>query len=142
MKFRRQQRAQSGIDITPLIDVVFLMLIFFMVSTTFTREAHLELSLPEAEAIPANDSETRLELVVTASGNFSLNGKALVNGQLQTIMSALRQESDGDTSQPVVVTADANTPHEFVVRAMDAAGRLGFSRLSITTRLPDEGASG
>ena len=110
MKFRRQQRAPGGIDITPLIDVVFLMLIFFMVSTTFTREAHLEISLPEAEAIPANDTETRLELVVTASGSFSLNGRALVNGQLQTIMSALRQESDGDTSQPLAIPLMMNPP--------------------------------
>jgi len=139
VKFRRKQRVETGIDITPLIDVVFLMLIFFMVSTTFTREAHLQLTLPEADATPVDEHEQRLELLVAATGIFSLNGKTLVNTRVETVMAALREASAGDTSQPLMITADAKTPHELVVRAMDAAGRLGFSRLSITTRLPEEG---
>jgi biopolymer transport protein ExbD len=139
VKFRRKQRVETGIDITPLIDVVFLMLIFFMVSTTFTREAHLQLTLPEAEATPVDEREQRLELLVAATGMFSLNGKTLVNSRIETVMAALREASSGDTTQPLTITADAKTPHELVVRAMDAAGRLGFSRLSITTRLPEEG---
>ena len=141
MKFRRKQRVEPGIDITPLIDVVFLMLIFFMVSTTFTREAHLQLSLPEADAVPEADQRERLELVIAASGNYALNGKVLVNSRIETIMAALGEASGGDVEQPLVITADAKTPHELVVRAMDAAGRIGFSRLSITTRLPQEGGS-
>ena len=139
MKFRRKQRVEPGIDITPLIDVVFLMLIFFMVSTTFTREAHLQISLPEADAVPEADQRERLELVIAASGNYALNGKVLVNSRIETIMAALGEASGGDVEQPLVITADAKTPHELVVRAMDAAGRIGFSRLSITTRLPQEG---
>jgi biopolymer transport protein ExbD len=126
VKFRRRQRVEVGLDITPLIDVVFLMLIFFMVSTTFTREAHLQISLPEADAAPALDEKDGLELIVAASGSYALNGKVLVNSRIETLLAAL-------------ITADAKTPHELVVRAMDAAGRLGFSRLSITTRLPREG---
>lgn len=141
MKFRRKQRVEPGIDITPLIDVVFLMLIFFMVSTTFTREAHLQISLPEADAVPEADQRERLELVIAASGNYALNGKVLVNSRIETIMAALGEASGGDVEQPLVITADAKTPHELVVRAMDAAGRIGFSRLSITTRLPQEGGS-
>lgn len=139
MKFQRKQRVESGIDVTPLIDVVFLMLIFFMVSTTFTREAHLQLTLPEADANRAVDEEQRLEIIVSAQGAYALNGKVLVNTQIETIMAALRDQSGGDTTQPLVITADAKTTHELVVRAMDAAGRLGFVNLSITTRLPDEG---
>ena len=118
MKFRRKQRVEAGIDITPLIDVVFLMLIFFMVSTTFTREAHLQISLPEADATPAVDEKKK--------------GKSALEKWLG-------EASGGDVTQALVITADAKTPHELVVRAMDAAGRLGFSRLSITTRLPQEG---
>lgn len=138
MKFQRKRRAETGIDVTPLIDVVFLMLIFFMVSTTFTREAHLQIELPEADASRTVDEEQRLEIIVSASGSYALNGKMLVNTQIDTLISALRQESAGNSSQPLVITADAKTPHELVVRAMDAAGRLGFVHLSITTRLPDE----
>ena len=72
MKFQRKQRVESGIDVTPLIDVVFLMLIFFMVSTTFTREAHLQLTLPEADATPSVDEGERLEIIVSATGTLSL----------------------------------------------------------------------
>ena len=89
MKFRRKQRVEAGIDITPLIDVVFLMLIFFMVSTTFTREAHLQISLPEADATPAVDEKVRLELIVAASGSYALNGKVLVNSRIETLLAAL-----------------------------------------------------
>jgi biopolymer transport protein ExbD len=139
VKFQRKQRVETGIDVTPLIDVVFLMLIFFMVSTTFTREAHLQLRLPEADAARSADEEQRLEIIVSAQGSYSLNGKVLVNSQIETLMAALRDQSGGNAAQPLVITADAQTPHELVVRAMDAAGRLGFVELSITTRLPDEG---
>jgi len=138
VKFRRRTRAQTGVDVTPLIDVVFLMLIFFMVSTTFTKEAHLDLVLPEADAEPVNGESAAMELIVNASGGYILNGKPLINGKTETIMAALNDISSGDTDQPVLITADARTPHELVVRAMDAAGRLGFSKLSITTRLPEE----
>ncbi len=139
MKFRRRLRTETGIDITPLVDVVFLMLIFFMVSTTFTREAHLQLTLPEARASATARSDESLELLVTASGTMALNGRTLVNSSIETIMAALREASGGDVSQPLVISADASTAHEFVVRAMDAAGRSGFSHLRITTRLAEEG---
>jgi len=139
VKFRRRPRVESGIDITSLVDVVFLMLIFFMVSTTFTNRAHLQLTLPEARANPDALNDAALELVVTASGTVALNGRALVNSRIETIMAALTEASGGDVKQPLVITADASATHELVVRAMDAAGRSGFSRLRITTRLPEEG---
>ena len=139
MKFRRKPRVESGIDITPLVDVVFLMLIFFMVSTTFTREAHLQLTLPEARGTPEPARDEELELVVAASGAMALNGRVLVNSRLETIMAALAEAGGGDAKRPLVITADAAAAHELVVRAMDAAGRSGFSRLRITTRLPEEG---
>lgn len=139
MKFRRKQRRETGIDITPLVDVVFLMLIFFMVSTTFTREAHLQLTLPEARGIPDSSRDEDLELVVAASGSMALNGRTLVNSQIETIMAALAEVKSADAGRPLVITADASAAHELVVRAMDAAGRSGFSRLRITTRLPEDG---
>lgn len=138
MKFRRRQRAESGIDVTPLIDVVFLMLIFFMVSTTFTREAHLRLTLPEADAHPVADEEFPLELVVSATGSYALNGRLLANDRVETVTAALRDAAREDPDQPLVITADARTPHELVVRAMEAAGRVGLARLTITTRLPED----
>ncbi|GAA3934802.1 biopolymer transporter ExbD [Litoribacillus peritrichatus] len=135
MNFRSQKREEVSIDLTPLIDVVFLLLIFFMVSTTFTKETHLEIDLPESstEATTSENIEL-LEIVVSSNGSYSLNGKSLINNQLDTLKQALKKESKGDTKLPMVITADASVAHEYVVRAMDAAGQLGFTKLSITTK--------
>jgi len=138
VRFRRTQRAKARIDIINLIDVVFVTLIFFMLATSFTRESHLRVTLPEASPNAADEQETRLELVIASTGSYALGGKVLVNSRIETLLAALGEASGGDVTQPLVITADAKTPHELVVRAMDAAGRLGFSRLSITTRLPQE----
>lgn len=139
MRFRRSQRVNARIDIINLIDVVFVTLIFFMLATSFTRESHLQITLPEADARTTAQDEERLELIVAATGSYALNGKVLVNSRIETLLAALGEASGGDVKQPLVITADASTPHELVVRAMDAAGRLGFSRLSITTRQPQPG---
>lgn len=136
MQFRRQSREEDSVNLTPLIDVVFLLLIFFMVSTTFTEETHLSIDLPEAVGDPKSDSSDRLDIVIGADGAFSVNGQALVNNKIETLKSALEKLSTGDTKLPLTITADAKTPHQAVVTAMDAAGQLGFAKLSITTREP------
>jgi len=135
VNFRSKKREDVSVDLTPLIDVVFLLLIFFMVSTTFTKETHLEIDLPESSAeASSSDPVEIIEIVVSSSGNYSLNGKSLINNQLDTLKRAIQKESKGDTQLPMIITADATVAHEYVVRAMDAAGQLGFSKLSITTK--------
>jgi biopolymer transport protein ExbD len=135
VNFRSKKRDDVSVDLTPLIDVVFLLLIFFMVSTTFTKETHLEIDLPESAAESSSSEAVELiEVVVTANGSYSINGKSLINNQLQTLKRAIEKESKGDNSLPMIVTADASVAHEYVVRAMDAAGQLGFTKLSITTK--------
>ncbi|SFM52100.1 ExbD/TolR family protein [Marinobacter zhejiangensis] len=139
MKFKRQRSQEVGVDLTPLIDVVFLLLIFFMVSTTFTRESHLKVELPEANGDVVEAEVRQIDVVINAQGQYSLNERALVNNRLETLERAVRELSEGDSSLPFIITADANTPHQFVVRAMDVAGRLGFAKLSITTeRISEE----
>ena len=96
----------------------------------------MQITLPEAETRNSADNADRLELVVSSTGQYALNGQSLVNDRVETIVAALRQAAHGDVEQPLVITADAKTPHELVVRAMDAAGRTGFARLRITTRSP------
>lgn len=142
MQFRRQSREEDTINLTPLIDVVFLLLIFFMVSTTFTKETHLEIDLPEAVGEAAPQIDEPLEIIISAEGNYSIDGQALVNNQVATLRAALLQLSAGESQapsadRPLIITADAKAPHEFVVRAMDTAGQLGFVNLSITTRRPE-----
>ncbi|MEX0604188.1 MAG: biopolymer transporter ExbD [Marinobacter sp.] len=139
MKFKRQRSQEVGVDLTPLIDVVFLLLIFFMVSTTFTRESHLKVDLPEANGEAAETQINQVDVVINAEGQYMINDRALVNNQRATLQRAVEELAAGDTSLPFIITADARTPHEYVVRAMDIAGKLGFSRLSITTeRTGDE----
>lgn len=137
MKFRRQQVEDQGINLTPLIDVVFLLLIFFMVSTTFTKETHLSVDLPEAVGEQSSDLPEQIEILINSDGSYSVNGLALVNNQVATLKSALEKTSEGNNQVPLVITADAKTPHQAVVQAMDVAGQLGFARLSITTRQPE-----
>lgn len=138
MKFKRQKRPGASINLAPLIDVVFLLVIFFMVSTTFTKEAHLSVSLPEANAKVTDELPKTVEIIINAEGSYSVNNQVLINNKINTLMAALEEVSDGDVSLPLVITADANSSHQHVVRAMDAAGRLGFIHLSITTQLPKE----
>ncbi|WP_027330948.1 ExbD/TolR family protein [Marinimicrobium agarilyticum] len=140
MQFRRQPRENDSINLTPLIDVVFLLLIFFMVSTTFTKETHLNIDLPEADGDPSEEAaRAPIDIVITAEGAYSVNGRSLVNSKIATLKSALEKVSEGDSELPLTITADAQAPHESVVRAMDAAGQLGFVHLSITTRRPESG---
>lgn len=134
MQFKRQRTEEISVNLTPLIDVVFLLLIFFMVSTTFTKETHLKIDLPKASTEEAQEAPLVIDISITADGQYAVNGKTLVNGQLDTLKRAIRQEARDKESLPVVLTADAQSPHQAVVTAMDAAGQLGFVHLSITTR--------
>jgi len=134
VKFARRVRAEVEVNLTPLIDVVFLLLIFFMVSTTFTKETHLSIDLPEASGDPARIAPEQIEVSITQQGDITVNGTALVNNGLETLKSALEKVSEGDNTMPLIITADAATPHQSVVNAMDAAGQLGFIQLSITTK--------
>lgn len=139
MKFQRPRRQEVDINLTPLIDVVFLLLIFFMVSTTFTKETHLEINLPEASTAPPADKQPEtIEVVINADGNYSVNGQPLVNTQEKTLYRAISELIPGGKRPSLTITADANTPHQAVVTAMDVSGQLGFESLSITTQQPAE----
>jgi biopolymer transport protein ExbD len=142
VKFRRLHREEVGINLTPLIDVVFLLLIFFMVSTTFTRETQLSIDLPEASGSARETTDQQVEILVDEAGNYRVNGQGLVDNRMRTLQAAIYKISAGDTTLPMVITADADAAHQYVVRAMDAAGQMGFVHLSITTRQPAGSDSG
>ena len=117
-----------------MIDVVFLLLIFFMVTTTFNRETRLLVNLPEANAQLAENMPQQIEITVARDGSYSINGKALVNDRLETLMRGLELESGGDRSMPILLVADAEASHQSVVTAMDGIGQSGFTRLNIATQ--------
>lgn len=139
MKFARRSRRDVEVNLTPLIDVVFLLLIFFMVSTTFTKETRIAIDLPESvDGEAAQNVQTQIEITITKSGDYAINGVSLVNNKLLTLKNALQKVSAGDNTLPLYITADSLTPHQSVVTAYDAAGQLGFAKLNVTTRRGNE----
>jgi biopolymer transport protein ExbD len=138
LKFKRSKREELAINMTPLIDVVFLLLIFFMVTTTFSRETRLLVNLPEANAEAAQSNPSQIEILVSRDGSYSINGRALVNSRIETLVQGLEIESGGDRSLPILLIADAEATHQSVVTAMDGIGQSGFTRMSIATQRPQQ----
>jgi biopolymer transport protein ExbD len=136
LKFRRHTREEVGINLTPLIDVVFLLLIFFMVSTTFTRETQLSIDFPEAQGQPKQAMEESIEILIDESGTYRVNGQILMDNRIATLQAAIYRLSAGDTTMPMSIMADAQAAHQDVVKAMDAAGQMGYVHLTIITRQP------
>ncbi|MBC9251353.1 biopolymer transporter ExbD [Pseudomonas alcaligenes] len=145
MKFRRRAgnvaREEVFLNLTSLIDVIFVLLLFFVVTTTFSRPTQLKIELPEAvSGTPPQDTELKtLELSIAADGQYVLNGQALAKSDLTTLISALGQASGGDNSLPLTISADAKTTHQSVITALDAAGKLGFAHLRMSTVEADAG---
>ena len=131
MKFIRQPVEEAVVNLTPLIDVVFLLLIFFMVSTTFTKERQLVINLPEAVGEAPTEDVEQVEIIISAEGEYAVNGKRLVNRDLSTLRKAIINVSNGSTELPVIISADKDTPYQSVISAMDVAGQLGFTKQSL-----------
>ena len=129
MNFRQLRRPEVSINLTPLIDVVFLLLIFFMVSTSFSELTQLVVDLPQAEGALASTNTTLL-LVVDVEGNMTLDGAPVPN-DARGLSEALRQRLSGNTDIPVTLSADAMTPHQYVVTAIEVAAQLNITRLTI-----------
>ena len=128
---QRREREETSVNLTPLIDVVFLLLIFFMVSTTFRKEADFDIELPEAltESVPTE--QQRLQVSIDKDGRYFVNEQALLGNDVETLKSALIEVAGDNRKLPFVIRADAATAHQAVVRVMDAAGQLGFRKLAI-----------
>ncbi len=135
MKIRKRQRQDDYINVVPFIDILLVLLIFFMVSSRFTHNAELKLDLPTAEDPSGQQRQPdTVELAVSEDGNFSINDRSLVDNKPETLRKALAEAAGDRTDIPLILSADAKAQHQAVVTAMDVAGQLGFSRLSITTR--------
>jgi biopolymer transport protein ExbD len=140
MKLRQTSgEDEPTVNLTPLIDVVFILLIFFMVSTTFQRESEIKIELPEASSEPVEEKEEVLEIVIDIEGHYFIDEQQVVNTELETLKTAIRKFLGEQTEIPVVIRADRNTPYESVVRAMDATAQLGLLQMSLATNQPESG---
>lgn len=133
MNLKPDRNDELDLNLTPLIDVVFLLLIFFMVSTTFEKTARLKVDLPEASAQATQQPEQKILLGIDVKGRYYINDRQLVNTQINTLKIALTKVAGDNKEMPVILRADAKTPHQAVVTAMDAASQVGLTRLSIST---------
>ena len=134
MRLSLRSRTEPEVNLTSLIDVVFLLLIFFMVSTSFVKQSQISIRLPEAQSTPVvDDAPERIDILITASGGYLVNGRELINNRAETIRNALQKVAAGRNDLPLTISADANARHQDVVTAMDVAGRLGFTKIGIAT---------
>lgn len=132
MNFRRQRREKLEISITPMIDVVFLLLIFFMVTTTFNRHTELQIQLPEAEGQEQQRKEI-IEIGIDAKGQYYVNQHQVVNQKLETLKKAILKAAGDAKKLPLVIAADANTPHQYVISVLDVAKQLEFVHITFAT---------
>ncbi len=137
MNFRRQRKDNLEISLTPMIDVVFLLLIFFMVTTTFNRENQLEINLPQASG-KQSQADDVLEVTIDPTGNYYVNQHQVVNRKLETLKKAISNAAGDRKKPPLLISSDASAQHRFVIRALDAAQQLGFVKISFATQNASE----
>lgn len=124
---------EPEINLVSLIDVVFCLIIFLVVTTTFDQRSALKLTLPKAQAPSQVDPGEPLTIVVDAEGRYFIGSNEVLKRDVNSLKEAIARIAGDDRKRPVVLRADARTPHQSVITAMDALGQLGFARLSIAT---------
>lgn len=131
---RTKRDSDLDLNITPLIDVVFLLLIFFMVSTTFQRESEITIELPESSGDIAESDKKVIEISIDNQGRYFVNQRRIKDTDIKTLKKAI-SITRADAKEPkLIISADKMTPHQSVVRAMDAARQLGLVNLTFATK--------
>lgn len=134
MKLQSRSKEEPEINLTSLIDVVLLLLVFFMVSTSFVREAEINIRLPEANAEPIEVTELEsLEIGITQTGNFLLNGRQLASSDERTLRRGIERIAGENRDMPIVIRGDSQSEYQSIATAMVVAGQLGFESISLAT---------
>jgi len=135
MNFRKGMSDDVEVNLAPLIDVVFLLLIFFMVTTTFNKDAKININLPTTTNAMASPTKMPLEVIIDSNGKFFVDGREVLNNKPETLFRAMTQALNerGEKTPPLIISADSSTNYQAVVTAMDIAGRLGMTNFSMAT---------
>jgi len=137
MNLRPYRKEPPEVNLTPLIDVVFLLLIFFMVSTTFEKESQIKVELPEAQTQSATESPPEvLDITIDAEGRFFVNQREVVSSNIDTLKQAIAKAIGDRKDIPVVITGDANATWQAIMKAMDAASQLGLVNMTFPATAP------
>jgi len=136
MNFRKKQNEPLDVNVTPLIDVVFLLLIFFMVSTTFNKTSEIQIDLPKATGQHEKQHEFVLEISIDNLGRYFVNNRRLRDNKIETLKQAIR-ETVGDKKNPhIIINSDKDTSYQSVMTAMDAVRQSGMNRFSLSVKQP------
>jgi biopolymer transport protein ExbD len=139
MQFRRTRRDEPEINLIPLIDVLLVVLIFLMVTTTYARFSELQINLPEAKGDTAKETPMQINVGVDQDGGYAINDIVTTSGSVDGLVDALRTSAGSEKDPVIVISADARATHQSVIRVMDAARRAGFPRVTFVTQSSDSG---
>lgn len=135
MNFQRDHRRdEPEINLIPLIDVLLVILIFLMVTTTYARFSELKINLPTSGAEQTPNKPKQIEVIVDANGNYQINEAMLTQATPETLASSLKQAAGNDNDPVLVINADAKATHQSVINVMEAARQLGMSRITFATQ--------
>ena len=136
MNFRRKSSLEDPeINFIPLIDVLLVIIIFLVVSTTFSKFSELKINLPIAEANQSKDKDDSINIIITEDGQYSINERIIESVILEKLVTELKAESNGKTNMPVIINADAMTTHQSVVDVMEASRLVGLNRITFSTKV-------
>lgn len=137
MDFQRGKKHEElEINFIPLIDVLLVIIIFLIVSATFSRTNELQINLPTAEANAPQDKPLMIEVAVDATGKYLIDGKPLADGSVSVISAALQAAAKAGNEEPtIVINADANATHQSVVNVMEASRVAGYTRITFATQV-------
>lgn len=135
MNFQRgRNREEPEINLIPMIDVLLVILIFMMVTTSYAKFSELQINLPQAGSEASTASARPLSVAVDASGNYAINSKGVAYSGINSLSEALKKSAGTQTDPTIVINADAKATHQSVVNIMEAARLAGFSRITFTTQ--------
>jgi len=142
MKFQRKRREKVDITLISMIDVLFVLLLFFMVSTTFNRHTEVKIKLPEANGAEADNFPKSVGVTIDEKGVYYVSGigeesRKLPDQNRETLLRELSRYSIQDKELPFIISADAKTPHQSVMTVLDAAGQVGFNHITFATQEPE-----
>lgn len=139
MKFKRSQVEDVHINLTPMIDCMLFILVFLLLSTTFSQQSRMNMTLPDAQGVQPKQFDHKIEIMVDSSGHYSVNGQALSTKDSADLSTAIKQVAQERRDFMFIIAADAKAAHQDVIRVMDVAGQLGFVNINISTKVPSRG---